>query len=242
MVFIRREIRAAGGALPLREQLAVLFSPLGIAGSLQHKGSFVFPGRGFSPLGKIGFADVHLNCDCGGLLRVDHLLQADRAHAVIHPVGVLRILVQRLADAGAQIMLQLFLLSVGNGGDGDHRHQNEDGRPHPRRQGDQSVLNEPEGEEQAGIQDPTPEQQPEHLFLIGPHLLIYLKGLGLPVVEIAVDHAAAVGADRLLAVKLHLRPAGGAVDGSLVGVVVFLLPGAVCAADVSGLEQPAFFR
>ena len=87
MVFVRHEIRAAGGALPLREQLAVLFSPLGIAGSLQHKGSFVFPGRGFSPLGKIGFADVHLNCDCGGLLRVDHLLQADRAHAVIHPSG-----------------------------------------------------------------------------------------------------------------------------------------------------------
>ena len=126
---------------------------------MQHKGPLVFPGIGFPPLGKIGFTQVHLHRDGGGFLRVDHLLQTDGAHAVIHQVRVLHILVQRLADAGAQIVfrvaddlfLQLFLLSVGDGGDGDHRRQNENRSPHPRRQGDQSVLNEPEAEEQADI-------------------------------------------------------------------------------------------
>ena len=38
--------------------------------------------------------------------------------------------------------------------------------------------------------------------------------------------------------ELYLRPAGGATDGSLVGVVVLLFPGAVGAADVSRLEHP----
>ena len=70
MVFVRHEIRTAGGALPLREQLAVLFSPLGIPGSLQHKGPLVFPGVRFSPLGEICLADVHLHRDGGGFLRV----------------------------------------------------------------------------------------------------------------------------------------------------------------------------
>ena len=133
MVFIRNKIRSAGGALPLREKLAVPFSPLRIPGSLKLKGPVVFPGIRASSLRKIGFADVHLNRNSGGLLRVDHLFQTDRAHAAVHQIRMVSTLIQRLVDTGAQIIFgvadnlpgELFLLFTHKDCHDNHRSQNE---------------------------------------------------------------------------------------------------------------------
>ena len=155
-------------------------------------------------------------------------------------------LIQRLNDTRAQIIFgiadngshQLLLPHGPVSGNRQDRRYHQDGSAHTRRQGDHGIPDEPEAKEHTDKQDRRRRQQQQCIAQIGPDLLVDLKGFGLPIVEVALQHAAAVRANRLLAVKRHLRAAGGAVDGYAVRVVIFLFLGAVGIADMPGLKDP----
>ena len=51
---------------------------------------------------------------------------------------------------------------------------------------DHGIPDEPEAKEHTGKQDPRRRQQQQRIAQIGPHLLVDLKGFGLPIIEVAL--------------------------------------------------------
>ena len=73
VVLVWNEVGTAGRALLLCEERTVRFSPFRITHPVHGEGTFVFFRIGFLSQGQISFADLHLDCDPGDIIRIDHV-------------------------------------------------------------------------------------------------------------------------------------------------------------------------
>ena len=166
--------------------------------------------------------------------------QNDRADTVIQQIAA-SLPVQGLMDAGAQIVFgiaddfsgQFFLPFFAQSRKGKDSHHHKNSGLHTCCEGDLGILNQPETQEYTDKQDHRRGQQQQCHSQIVPDLLVQFKHFGLPVIEIAFDHAAAVRTGHLLAVQLYYCTAGRAVDFEPVGIVAALWLCPVGMADMS---------